>query len=220
MKAFGALILGLFLQAYGLAQSAEFEGDVHYLHMFSFKKKLPDSSGVLRYFGSSSTYSYRSADYKWSFYDCMMESEYSHAAEGHVYNKYVGRDTFYFTRQSTGNRLISFDITKNADTILGYPCDMIRVVIATSDDPRDILIRNIFYSNDLPLDPKAYKHIDAFCHNEVFPLIRSIPLRIDMMTPAWPFDIRFEAVKVEKRKVAMAEMILPAGAPVLETYER
>ena len=193
-------------------QKPEFEGEVKYVHYFNFKKFLQDTTPTLRQFGNSSYYKYRKGSYNWTFNGADLITEWSYNATGKVYDRYSKSDTIFLNKVTRGDSLLQYEIKKNVDTILCYPVDVIMVLTGKPNQPATQMVRRIYYSNQLPLNPKHASHLKSYSNHKVFALIKAIPLRIEMETQAWPLVVRYEAVEVKRRPVTDAELNLPKGA--------
>src|SRR5262249_14832091 len=146
-------------------------------------------------------YFYRTGSYKWTFETSDLQIEYYDGQTGKTYDKLRDSDTIFAAPLSANDTLLKYEISKNATTISGYKCDRITVVVGRKDDPMSFIVRNIYYSKDLPLNPQKFKAFKVYCTDKVFGLIRAVPLRIEIDTADWPFTMRFEAVKVIKRSI-------------------
>jgi len=194
----------------------EFEGEIHYLHLFHFRQTGIDSMQVIKDFGSSSKYFYKNGSYKWTFETSELQTEYYLAEKAKVYDKEVHNDSIFLNPFDSEDTLLRYEIKLNVDTICGYPCDMIRVLIAKKEHPDYVMKRYIYFSNQLHLNPEKFKSYTTYCNNQVFELTHAIPLRIEMDVAAWPFTMRFEAVRVIQRQVTAEEIMIPKNVPVKE----
>jgi hypothetical protein len=202
------LVIYFLLISFNLpAQTSVFQGQVDYKHLFHFKEAGVDSMKALKAFGTSSQYITRSGFYKWVFYD---GEEYYSSIDGKTYNRYADNDTLFLTKGSEGDTLLRYEIYPNADTICGYICDRIKVTIRNRYRDDYILTRIISYAKDLPVNPEDFRLFESYCHNEVYKITRSIPLRIEIDTNYWPFIMCYYAIKVDHRPVTEKEVRMPA----------
>lgn len=195
-----------------VAQTKEFEGDIHYQHLFKFALKGIDSAEILRSFGSASNYYYKEGAYKWTFDSCNMAEEYYSSETGEVYNRNTGSREYILSKGSGQDKLLRYEVVENADTICGYRCHRIQVMTCSKSDKDDIMIRFIFYAPDLIIDPKNFKKFESYSNDEVYKITKSAFLRIEMVTPYLPFRLRMEATKVTPRSLDINEVSLPADA--------
>jgi hypothetical protein len=198
-------------------QVAEFEGEIGYIHLFRSAKPRTDSSRAIRDHGRGSLYVYKNGVYKWVFNDADLIVEYSNGQTKKVYDKFRwGRDTLFSIKPSTDDTVYKYVITKNVDTILGYPVHMLTIASGKKGKARDVMTRRIFYSPRIPVSPKYFAHLTGTSNNKIFALTKGLPLRIEMEKASWPFVVRYEAVKVTRRVVQPAELALPKGAILKE----
>lgn len=195
-----------------LAQSNEFEGEIHYAHLYQFRVKGIDTMAILNDFGSSSKYYYKAGSYKWTFEKCRMKEEYFSSTAGKTFDRYTDSDTLFLQPDSEGDTLLRFEIFKNADTISGYVCDRIRVLIGNKFNKDAFLMRLISFSPELAIDPEKFKKFGSYCNYEVYKITRSAFLRIEMIAPHWPFVLRMEATKVVPRSVNTEEITIPENS--------
>lgn len=196
------------------AQKPEFEGEIRYMHFFRYKQFVPDSIPVIREFGNSSIYLYKKGTYKWTFSGSDLQDEYSFSNTRKTYNKYKYSDSIILNKNIVRDSILKYEIKKNVDTIMGYPVDMIAILTGKKNDPRSQLLRRIYYNSSFPIQPQSVSHLKSFANDEVFKLIKSVPLRIEMETQTWPFVVRYQAYSIKKRPVSDTELQLPKGAKV------
>jgi hypothetical protein len=204
--------LFLLTSLHASSQTKPFEGEIQYRHLFEFKNPRIDTMQVLRFCGSSSQYVFKNGSYKWITPDGMVPLEYHSAETQLTYDKYRDNDTLVFAPGSPYDTILSYNIIPAADTVCGYICDRLEVLIGNKTDENVLLHRNISFTHELSLDPERFKGSQAYCAYEIYTITRSVHLRIEMKAPDWPFNICFEASKVIKRQVPDEELALPKNA--------
>ncbi len=196
----------------GNAQQAEFEGEIRYLHYFRYKKFVMDTGMVVRQFGNSSYYLYKKGNYVWKFNGSDLQTEYSFNSSRKIFAKKKNNDTLFVSKPVITDTILRYDIKKNADTILGIPVNMLTIVTANKANRKNEITRRIFYNAKYPVLPQHASHLYSYANNEVFKLIKAIPLRIEMESEFWPFVVRYQAVRIIPRTITPAELQLPKGA--------
>lgn len=194
------------------AQTKKFEGEIHYLNLYQFAVKGIDTMAILKDFGNSSTYYYKNGSYKWTFEECKMKEEYYSAITGKTFDRYEHSDTLFFQKNSEGDTLLRYEIQENADTICGYVCNRLNVLIGNKNDKEALLMRFIFYVPELIVDPEKFKEFGGYCNYEVYKITKSAFLRIEMLNSYWPFKLRMEATKVIPRSLSEKEVSMPENS--------
>lgn len=202
----------LFLQINIFGQTKEFEGEIHYLNLYQFEVKGIDTMAILKDFGSFSKYYYKNGFYKWTFEECKIKEEYYSSVTGKTFDRYEHSDTLFFQNDSEGDTLLRYEIIENSDTICGYACNRLNVLVGNKNNKEALLMRFIFYAPELVVDPEKFRDFGAYCNYEVYKITKSAFLRIVMQTPYWPFTLRMEATKVIPRSLNINEVSLPENA--------
>lgn len=195
------------------AQVKEFEGEIHYQHLYRFALKGMDTAAILKDFGIASKYYYKEGTYRWTFDSCNMAEEYYSPKTGDSYKRKTNSKD-YTLNKGGQNKLLRYEVKENADTICGYACDRIMIMTCDKSDKDNILVRNIFYAPELVIDPERFKKFGSYCNYEVYKITKSAFLRIEMVSPYWPFAFRMEATKVVPRSLAMTETTMPEDAVI------
>jgi hypothetical protein len=214
MRSIISILLLISLNA--VAQTKEFEGMISYQHSFTIKNSSIDKSDLVKYAGSSSQYYYKSGNYKWVFDGSDMEIEYYNASNGRSINRLRGKSTYTWSDKKESDTLIRYELFKNADTICGYVCDRLKVMIGSKSDPNYAIIRNISFNTQLVVDPENFKKSGVWCNYDVYSITRSIPLRIEVIASDWPFTLCYIAEKVDARALTDEEVLLPAKAKLVK----
>lgn len=192
-------------------KQTEFEGEIRYLHYFKYKKFIKDTGILIRQFGNSSYYYYKAGSYLWTFNGSDLQKEYSFNSSKKVYTKYKRTDTLFENRITSLDTILQYTIRKNADTILGVPVNELTVITAKKANKSNQITRRIYYSSKYPMLPQHASHLYNLADNEVFKITKAIPLRIEIESDAWPFSVRYQAVRIIPRKIAPTEFQLPKG---------
>ncbi len=198
----------LLLQIHLYGQVKEFEGEIHYKHLFRYASKDIDSVAIRQNYGTASTYIYKEGAYRWTFDSCAMAEEYYSSEKGKTYNRAAGSEEFSENKKPGYTRLLKYEVLENADTICGYVCNRLKVMTGNKSDKSDVLVRFIFYAPALAIDPGKFKKFSSYANDEVYKITRSAFLRIEMVSPFLPFIIRMEADKVVPRPVEKSEVTL------------
>jgi hypothetical protein len=103
--------------------------------------------------------------------------------------------------------LISYNLIENADSICGYNCDAITVVLQSIRN-KSIIKRTLYYSSKLSIDPKYFKNYRSYANDKIYPIIKAVPLRIVTEFDWLPVEITMNAYKVEKTDISDKEFKL------------
>jgi hypothetical protein len=91
----------------------------------------------------------------------------------------------------------SFELLRNQDTILNYPCDLLIVKSKYSEDSwtGQERTRYFYFTNDLPLDPDLYSDYNFNSQNQIIQKTKGISLRI--IDSFKDFSTTYEAVNID-----------------------
>lgn len=179
----------------------EFEGRKHYKNTFIIKQSVIDSLELVKSLGASSIYSYKTGKFLWRSYGSDFQYELWDSQTGIVVDKYGSSDTLQTIDVfKKADSLISYKITRNADKICGYICDAIQVEIQTFPD-KSIMKRTIFYSSQLYVNPEHFKKYRSYANYQIYPITKSVPLRLVTEYEGLPVVIIINAEKVELVKI-------------------
>jgi hypothetical protein len=189
----------------GQTQKAEFEGKIYYTNSFKIKQPTVDSIQLIKNFGSSSIYTYKRGQFIWTSQGSNFQYEIYKSISNLLVDKYADAKTLnqidVFNKVDS---LISYTIIENADSICGYNCNAIRVVLQSMKD-KSIMKRTIYYSSQLAINPDHFKNYRSYANNRIYPLTKSIPLRIVTEFAGFPVEITMNATKVEQTNISDTE---------------
>lgn len=195
--AFILLTLSLNL-CFGQIGKDEFEGKIYYVNNFKINQPIIDSIELVKSFGSSSIYTYKKGQFIWSSKGSAFQYEIYHSSSRLLVDKYNYADTLYkIDVLNKVDSLISYKITENADSICGYNCNSIQVVLQNTKD-KSIIKRTIYYSKQLSINPEYFNEYMSYGNNKIYPLTKSVPLRIITEYDGLPIEITMNAIKVEQ----------------------
>lgn len=173
----------------------EFEGRVYFTNQFRVKSPGMDSASCVRSFGAASIYNYKKGHYKWFCYGGDVQYEVYDGDSGSLVDKNVP-DTLYRIHIERGDSLLEYTIDKHADTICGYPCDAIHVLLISGTDHQQIR-RTIYYAPSLYINPVYFLPYRDYANDKIYALTRGLPLHIVTEFEGLPVEITMTATKVE-----------------------
>jgi len=203
MKTFFISVFLTLLINFSLGQSStvEFEGKVYYTNSFKIKQPAIDSNDLIKSFGSSSIYTYKNGQFIWKSQGSQFQYEIYNSFSGSLVDKYDDSDTLYkIDIFNKGDSLLSYQIIENADTICGYNCNAIKVVLQSLTDS-SIMKRTIFYSPKLFINPDYFENYRSYANYKIYPLTKAVPLRIITEYDGLPVEITMNANKVEQTNI-------------------
>jgi hypothetical protein len=141
-----------FLLVLSNAYSQNFEGEIIYSNHFTSKTKNFTDEQLEAMIGSRQEYLIKGESYK-SFLNgqsvTMQQYDYR---TNRIYNKTPKSDTLYWFDASTNSdKVVSFELKKNAEKVLGNLCDVIIMKTQTGTT-------KIFYSSRYKIDSKIYEN--------------------------------------------------------------
>ena len=154
------------------AQSLYYEGKLIYANEFRIKdstnlaiylSKMQPSKTV-RYFKDGNSFeTYNKGQYQTHLY---LESE------SKIYQKKWSNDTLYmFDCYKKGREIINLSTQKNADTILGFPCDKLELRYKNGST-------TYYYNRDvIKINPKWYSRLTFINWHEISLILQSLPLK-------------------------------------------
>lgn len=199
-------LLAIGLIARPQSSNKEFEGRVYFTNQFAIKSPGLDSASVVRSFGASSMYTYKTGRYKWVSYGGDFQYEFYDGIKGLLVDKY-GADTLYKVQIEKGDSLVSYTVQHHATTICGYRCDAIQLVLLSGADQRHIK-RTVYYAPQLYVNPDHFKPYRDYANDKVYTITQGLPLRIVMEFEGMPVEITMNATKIEQVHIADKELQL------------
>lgn len=199
---FRVILLTVYMNSvFSQLTTAEFEGRIYYTNSFKIKQRVIDSIDVLKSFGSSSIYTYKGGKFLWTSEGSQLQYELYNSSLGFLVDKYEGDDTLHkIDIFNKGDSLVSYQIIENVETICGYKCNAIKVILQSTADST-IMQRTIFYSSQLYINPEYFKDYKSYANNKIYPLTKAIPLKIVTEYSGLPVEITISANKVEQANI-------------------
>jgi hypothetical protein len=187
--------------AFSQLNTSEFEGRIYYTNSFNIKQPVVDSINLVKSFGSSSIYTYKAGKFLWTSKGSQFQYELYNSSLGLLVDKYEGDDTLHrIDIFNKGDSLLSYEIIENAETICGYKCNAIKVVLQSTVDS-SFMQRTIFYSPQLYVNPEYFKYYKSYANYKIYPLTKAIPLKIVTEYSDFPIEITVSANKVEPANI-------------------
>ncbi len=195
MKAISIISLVVFCAVNCFSQqNKEFEGRVYYAQTLTSNNPQLDTAALKDDLGRSSIYSYKTGKIRWDIESKSLEYQISDLVNNEHVLKFLWVDSLFKVDYSKEDTLVSYKITKNADTICGYVCDKIETFMRSCPPSHDFK-RTVWFSSRLYADPKPFRNLGTYAMNKLVPLIKAVPLAILLESEL--FTMKFTAVKVE-----------------------
>jgi hypothetical protein len=141
-----------FLLVLSNAYSQNFEGEIIYSNHFTSKTKNFTDEQLEAMIGSKQEYLIKGGSYKSFLNGQSVTMQLYDYRTNRIYNKTPKSDTLYWFDASTNtDDVVSFEVKKNVEKILGNQCDAIVMKTKTGTT-------TIFYSSRYTIDIKIYKN--------------------------------------------------------------
>ena len=202
-KFFVLLSLSLFAIK-GSAQS--FEGEIIYHNVF--KSSIPNLNaeqlGLL--IGTEHQYFIRGGNYKTLVNSQAINMQEYDPATNRIYIRTPKSDTLYWTDASINNdSLISYEIRKNAATILHYPCDAIIMKVRSGT-------MTLYYNRELLLEGALYRRHGY--ENWAFYAAHTNALPLKMIIESGQFRMERTATEIRPMKLGQDFFTINPGTPL------
>ena len=185
------LLLFFLTSAYGQT----FEGEIIYSNHFTSKIQNFTDEQLGKMIGTKQEYFIKDGNYKSFLNGQSVTMQLYDYRTNRLYNKTVKTDTLYwFDASINTDGVISFEIKRNADTILGNQCDAIIMKTQTGTT-------TIFYTTQYKVDGKAY--VNHNYSNWAFYTLKTgaLPLKTIMETSSF----KMESVAIEIKPMKLGE---------------
>ena len=199
MKKILILITVIYFKLY----SQDFQGRVDYETSYKIISDNESETNLMKDMGTKMTLTIKNG-----FCKEISNAEYGNL---HLYNpkenriyftdKFSPKTLYYYNGDKEPNTKATYEIIKNAETILGHLCD--KLIYKTKS--YEILY---FYSSDLQSDPKYLKDFTYLNRNKKLEIMKSICLKQIVKTKN--FIATMEAVKITPEKINDDEFIKPS----------
>lgn len=170
-----------------IVYSQNFEGEIVYSNVFTSKMKnyTDEQLGII--IGTKQEYFIKEGNYKSIFNDQSVTMQLYDYKTNRIYNKTPKSDTLYWFEASTNtDEVLTFEVKKNAEKILGNQCDAIIMKTKT-------VTTTIFYSSLYKIDSTVYKNHHYSNWAFYVEKTQSLPLKTIVETNAF----RMESTAVE-----------------------
>jgi len=135
----------------------EFEGKIYYNTIVV--KKPGINTTAFDSYPKSSVYSYKNGKYRWDYNDSSYQM--SDPDRNFTVLKYQNNDTLFKIICLPQDTLLSYKLTKNADTICGYICDRLEAQV-TSAIFHGTLKRTYWFNSQLYAYPEHFRNDSSF----------------------------------------------------------
>jgi len=182
------LLLCCFLTGKIMAQN--FEGEIRYQNKFDGKMIAGEMMEKL--VGDELDYFIKEGKYKNTSNGSFMNYQVYDDKANRLYNKFPKSDTlFYYDGAENADSVIRIEHLNNADTVLGYPCDVVIITSKTS-------ISRYAYSKKFPMNAAAYKKHAYANWNTYANASKSVPLKITVDSKYYKFTSTATAITPKK----------------------
>lgn len=170
-----------------------FEGAIIYSNTFKSKMVNLSTEQLAKMIGTRQEYYIREGTYKSITNGQSIIMQLYHSETNRLYNQTAASDTLYWFDASTNtDNVLSYDLKKEAEVILGYPCDALIVKTRTGTT-------TFYFSSQLTLDKARYKNHNYGNWSFFVEKSSSLPLRI--ITDNSQFFIESTAIEVKPMKL-------------------
>lgn len=187
-----------------------FEGCLTYKNSYTSKLPAVTSEMLVKMAGDTGRYFIKEGSYKSLLNGFTTEWQVYSQTENKLFTKMKNSKTVYWNDAAINNdTVLNYEILKNADTVLGYTCDML-VLHCTSGDQKYI------YNNTITVNEKPFKsHAYGNWYNYVS-ITGALPLKMILETKE--FTMISEAVEVKPIKLEADFFNLPSGAILKKSF--
>lgn len=182
------------------AQSREFEGVIKYRHEVIAKTSDYNVNYDYEAIGMKSDFFYKRGNYKFVNEESYFKGDLFRADELKNYLLLHNSDTVLLLDAiKTDIEVVEWNITKSADTILNFPCDVITLKIKPLGQDFPVSYRRYYFSKELPVDSRHFQGCKGNAYELIYAQAQSLALKIEF---EWPNrKIIWEAYEVEKKKL-------------------
>ena len=186
------LTLSLTLTA-GMAYCQNFEGEMILKNSFTSKIPALTNERLEALIGTKQEYFIKDGDYKSLTNGGMITMQLYDKQSNRIYNKRPNSDTLYWLDASVNaDEVTGYEIKKNAETVLGYPCDALILTTKTGTT-------TLYYSNKFKLDSLDYKKHQY--GNWAFFTAKSGALPLKMIIENAQFRVESVATEIKPMKL-------------------
>jgi len=204
------LTLSLTLTA-GLAYSQNFEGEMILKNTFTSKIPALTNERLEALIGNKQEYFIKDGDYKSLANGKIITMQLYDKQSNKIYNKRPNSDTLYWFNASVNtDNVTGYEIKKNAETVLGYPCDAL--ILTTKSGTM-----TLYYSTKFKLDSSDYKNHQY--GNWAFFTARSGALPLKTIIENAQFKMESVVTEIKPMKLETSFFRIEAGVPIKMTAE-
>ena len=191
------------------AHAQNFEGKIMYQN--KFKSKLPNVTDEQfeNMMGTTQAYYIKNNKYKSVMNGQLVQWQLYMPAENKIYNKMSNSEVLFWDDASENkDSVLKAEIIKNADTVLGYPCNEL-VLTCTSG------LQKYYYNAALPVDASLYTNHHFGNWYEVVSRIHALPLK--EVIDNTQFTFVSVATSIAPMQVESNLFALPADAKTMKS---
>jgi hypothetical protein len=181
----------------------DFEGTIIYEYDYFPKDEAYDKQEMAEQFGQHATTYFKNGFYKEVSDAVIMDYQLFRNDDSAYYFQNGGsKDTLW--KMNVGmveNQEFSYEIQKNADTIMGYQCDALKVKDQYGT-------KTYYYNRTIATDPKQYANFKGSNKNKIVAIMESLYLKLEMEYDL--YTVKVVAKKVERMPLDEETFQLPA----------
>lgn len=179
-----------------------FEGEIIYRNSLKSKNPQMTDEQWTQMMGSKQVYFIKQGNYKSETNGTMSQWQIYNNKENKVYTKMSNSEIVLWNDASViSDEITKSEIIKNAETILGYPCDELILTCKSG-------IQKYYYSSKLPVDIKLFENHKYGNWYDFLKNSKSLALKTVIETPQ--FTMETIATEVKPMKLDDRIFMLPA----------
>lgn len=200
------LFVLVFLIVPVFAFSQNFEGSIKYSNSFKQGNGPYTIDQLKQFLGTELLYSIRNGDYKSVTNSSAITYQLYDHKSNRLYNKTPASDTLYwFDASVNSDSVIKYEILKNADTVLGEVCDVLKMQTVSGS-------QSISYSSKYRLAKDLFKNHSFNNWSFYANLSGAVPLRFVIETAY--FEMTSTAIEIKQETLNQDFFALPPDVPV------
>lgn len=203
------IILFVFTMPAAMVMSQPFEGKITYRN--TYKSKLPTVTDdqLESMMGNVQQFYIKDGSFKSMANGRFVEWQLYINSENRLYNKLSSTDTvFWINAALPGDTIVSTEIKKDAETILGYRCDALILKGKTGT-------QTYYYNAAIAANPVAFSKFTFGNWYDFIARAKALPLKV--VLDATQYTLERVALEVSPGKLDTSMFTLPIDAYTMET---
>jgi hypothetical protein len=189
-----------------------FEGKITYQLKYYSNDPNIDIKVIEKFYGTTAEFFHKDGNLKWNLDGNYWKNNIYIEKENKAYLE-TGTDTIFWENANVlSEKVISYNITKNALDINNYKCDLLTLELESVDD-RTKRIKKIYFSSKAQIDPSLFTNCNWNNLNFIYSKTKSFPLKIidafDGLT------MEYEVIKIEQKPIDSSLFVIKS-LPLVE----